>query len=316
MAAERPARAELRSLRMSLSLVVLAAGVGSRYGGPKQIDRVGPGGATLLDYAAFDAKRAGFDRVVLVVREGMEADVREAAGDRIARHVPVAYAVQGSALPAGFAPPPGRTKPWGTGHATLAAAPLLDGPFAVINADDFYGAGSYRVLAEHLGRPQEGPVPEFAIVGFPLATTLSPDGPVSRGVCTVDERGFLVSIREVLKVEGDGANARGLDASGAWQPIPGTTPVSLNFWGFTPALVPALEEGFRRFLGESASSTSAEYFLLSAVQAQVDAGAARVRVLGGGGPWGGLTYPGDRPRLVELIEALTVQGEYSRDLWA
>ena len=126
---------------MSLSLVVLAAGVGSRYGGPKQIDRVGPGGATLLDYAAFDGRRAGFDRVVLVVREGMEAEVREAVGDRIARHVPVAYAVQGSALPAGFAPPPGRTKPWGTGHATLAAAPLLDGPFAVINADDFYGVG-------------------------------------------------------------------------------------------------------------------------------------------------------------------------------
>ena len=194
---------------MSLSLVVLAAGVGSRYGGPKQIDRVGPGGATLLDYAAFDARRAGFDRVVLVVREGMEADVREAVGDRIARHVPVAYAVQGGALPPDSSPPPGRTKPWGTGHATLAAAPLLDGPFAVINADDFYGAGSYRVLAEHLRRPQAGPVPEFAIVGFPLRATLSPDGPVSRGVCTVDADGFLVSIREVLKVERDGEDARG-----------------------------------------------------------------------------------------------------------
>lgn len=301
---------------MSLSLVVLAAGVGSRYGGPKQIDRVGPGGATLLDYAAFDAWRAGFDRVVLVVREGMEAEVREAVGDRIARRVPVAYAVQGSALPAGFAPPPGRTKPWGTGHATLAAAPLLDGPFAVINADDFYGAGSYRVLAKFLRQPKSDLVPEFAIVGFPVATTLSPDGPVSRGVCTVDERGFLVSIREVLKVEGDGANARGLDESGAWQPIPGETPVSLNFWGFTPALVPALEGGFRRFLEQNGESVKAEYFLLSAVQAQVDAGAARVRVLGGGGPWGGLTYPGDRPRLVELLESLTARGEYPRDLWA
>jgi hypothetical protein len=304
---------------MSLSLVVLAAGVGSRYGGPKQIDRVGPGGATLLDYAAFDARRAGFDRVVLVVREGMEADVREAVGDRIERHVPVAYAVQGGVLPAGFTPPPGRTKPWGTGHATLAAASLLDGPFAVINADDFYGAGSYRVLAEHLRRPQDGPVPEFAIVGFPLATTLSPDGPVSRGVCTVSDAGLLVSIREVLKVERDGENARGLDESGAWQPIPGATPVSLNFWGFTPALLPALEGGFRRFLAESASSASsasAEYFLLSAVQSLVDAGAARVRLLGGGGPWGGLTYPGDRPRLVELLESLTARGEYPRDLWA
>jgi len=301
---------------MSLSLVILAAGVGSRYGGPKQIDRVGPGGATLLDYAAFDARRAAFDRVVLVVREGMEADVREAVGDRISRHIPVAYAVQGSALPASFGPTPGRTKPWGTGHATLAAAPLLDGPFAVINADDFYGGGSYRVLAEHLRRPQDGPIPEFAIVGFPLATTLSPDGPVSRGVCAVDEKGLLLSIREVLKVVRDGEDARELHESGAWRPIPGATPVSLNFWGFTPALVPALGEGFRRFLAGHASSTSAEYFLLSAVQALVDAGAARVRVLDGGGPWGGLTYAGDRPRLVQLLSSLTERGEYPRDLWA
>jgi hypothetical protein len=301
---------------MSLSLVVLAAGVGSRYGGPKQIDRVGPGGATLLDYAAFDARRAGFDRVVLVVREGMEADIRDAVGERIARHFPVAYAVQGSALPSGFAPPPGRTKPWGTGHATLAAAPLLDGPFAVINADDFYGAGSYRVLADHLRRPPGGAVPEFSIVGFPLATTLSPDGPVSRGVCTVDEKGFLVSIREVLKVERDGESARELDESGVWRPILATTPVSLNFWGFTPALVPALQGGFRRFLERNRDSVKAEYFLLYAVQDLVDAGAARVRVLGGGGPWGGLTHPGDRPRLVELLESLTARGEYPRDLWA
>jgi hypothetical protein len=301
---------------MSLSLVVLAAGVGSRYGGPKQIDRVGPGGATLLDYAAFDARRAGFERVVLVVREGMEAEVREAVGDRIARRMPVAYAVQGDELPAGFVSPPGRSKPWGTGHATLAAAPLLDGPFAVINADDFYGAGSYRVLAGYLRRPQVGPVSEFAIVGFPLATTLSPDGPVSRGVCAVDEAGLLVSIREVLKVERDSENARELDASGSGHPIPGTTPVSLNFWGFTPALLPALEAGFRRFLGENAGSVKAEYFLLSAVQSLVDEGRARVRVLGGGGPWGGLTHPGDRPRLVALLESLTARGEYTRDLWS
>jgi len=301
---------------MGLSLVVLAAGVGSRYGGPKQIDRVGPGGATLLDYAAFDAKRAGFARVILVVREGMEADVREAVGDRIAGRVPVAYAIQRDALPLGFVPPPGRGKPWGTGHATLAAAPLLDGPFAVINADDFYGAGSYRLLAGYLRPPQDGPVPEFAIVGFPLATTLSPDGPVSRGVCSVDADGFLVSIREVLKVERDGEDARELGGPGAGRPIPGATPVSLNFWGFTPALLPALERGFRRFLETNAGSVRAEYFLPDAVQDLLDSGRARVRVLEGGGPWGGLTYPGDRPRLVALLESLTARGEYPRDLWA
>ncbi len=301
---------------MSLSLVVLAAGVGSRYGGPKQIDRIGPGGATLLDYAAFDAKRAGFERVILVVREGMEAEVREAVGDRIARHVPLAYAVQRDALPAGFASPPGRTKPWGTGPATLAAAKHLDGPFAVINADDFYGAGSYRVLAEYLRNPPRGPVPDFAIVGFPLVTTLSPDGPVSRGVCTVDQDGFLVAIREVLKIERDGDDAREVDEAGRAHRIPGTTPVSLNFWGFGKALLPALEDGFRRFLKENAGSTKAEYFLLSAVQSLVDRGAARVRVLGGGGPWGGLTYPGDRPRLVALVGSLTEGGEYPRELWS
>jgi len=300
---------------MSLSLVVLAAGVGSRYGGPKQIDRIGPGGATLLDYAAFDAKRAGFERVILVVREGMEAEMREAVGDRIARHVPLAYAVQPNALPPGFPSPP-RTKPWGTGPATLAAAPLLDGPFAVINADDFYGAGSYRVLAEYLRSPPPGPVPEFAIVGFPLAATLSPDGPVSRGVCTVDRDGLLVSIREVLKIERDGEDAREIDGTGRTHRIPGTTPVSLNFWGFGPALLPALEDGFHRFLEENAGSTKAEYFLPSGVQSLVERGGARVRVLGGGGPWGGLTYPGDRPRLVALVESLTGRGEYPRDLWA
>jgi hypothetical protein len=300
---------------MGLSLVVLAAGVGSRYGGPKQLDPVGPGGATLLDYAAFDAKRAGFDRVVLVVREGAESEVRRSVGDRIAGRIPVAYAVQTRALPPGLLPPPGRGKPWGTGHAALAAAPLVNGPFAVVNADDFYGASSYRVLADHLRHPRPGSIPEFAIVGFELATTLSPDGPVSRGVCTVDEAGFLVSIREVLKVERDGEGARGLDEAGVWQRIAGRAPVSLNFWGFTPAVLPALEEGFLRFAREHGGSVTAEYFLLSAVQSLVDAREARVRVLGGGGPWGGLTYPGDRPRLVALIESLTARGEYPRSLW-
>jgi len=300
---------------MSLSLVVLAAGVGSRYGGPKQIDRVGPGGGTLLDYAIFDARRAGFERAILVVREGMQADMREAVGERIARRMRLDYAVQPSSPATGHLAP-GRSKPWGTGHATLAAAPLLDEPFAVINADDFYGASSYRILADHLRRHAPGTAAEFAIVAFPLAATLSPVGPVSRGVCTVDADGFLTAIREVLKIERDGADARGLDDAGAWQPLPGQTPVSLNFWGFTPAVLQALAEGFRRFLAENAASLAAEYYLPSVVQALVDERKARVRVLGGGGPWAGLTYPGDRPRLVELLRTLTEHGEYPAELWA
>jgi hypothetical protein len=301
---------------MGLSVVILAAGIGSRYGGLKQLDPVGPGGTTLPEYAAFDARRAGFDRVVFVVKPGMEPEVRRAFGDRISRSMSVAYAEQGDALPAGFTTPPGRTKPWGTAHATLAAARHLDGPFAVVNADDFYGAGSYQLLAGSLRRPQEGPVPEFALVGFPLVTTLSPDGPVSRGICTVDESGLLLTIREVIEVERDGENARARDETGTWRPVPGATPVSLNFWGFTPALLPALEDGFRLFLGRHGGSTSTEYFLPSAVQELVDRGAARVRVIGGGGPWGGLTHPGDRPRLVHLLESLTARGEYPEKVWA
>jgi hypothetical protein len=301
---------------MSLSLVVLAAGVGSRYGGPKQIDRVGPGGATLLDYAIYDAQRAGFERAILVVREGKQAEMREAVGDRIARRVRLDYAVQASALPAGFVAPAGRTKPWGTGHATLAAASLVDGPFAVINADDFYGASSYRILAEHLRRPAAGAVAEHALVGFPLAATLSPDGPVSRGVCTVGADFLLASIREVLEVERDGDGARLRDEAGAWQRLSGETPVSLNFWGFTRDVLGALATGFERFLARNAQSLTAEYYLPSAVQALVAERLARVRVLAGGGPWAGLTYPGDRPRLVKLLEDLTAGGAYPSELWA
>jgi hypothetical protein len=300
---------------MSLSLVVLAAGVGSRYGGPKQIDRVGPGGATLIDYAVYDARRAGFDRAVLVIAEGQQADMREAVGDRIARGIEVRYATQKAKLPAGFTPPPGRTKPWGTGPAALSAAPEIDGPFAVVNADDFYGASSYRSLAEHLRRPQQGPVPELALVGFPLAATLSPDGPVSRAICRLDEDGFLVEIREVLQIEANGDGARAKDDAGVWQPVSPQTRVSLNCWGFTPAVLDALETGFERFLAREAGSVTAEYYLPRAVQELVDARKARVRVLGGAGRWAGLTHPGDRPRLVATLSELTERGDYPHELW-
>jgi hypothetical protein len=300
---------------MGLSLVVLAAGIGSRYGGLKQLERVGPGGATLPEYAAFDAHRAGFDRVILVVKPGMQTPVCEAFGDRISRRLPVVYAAQGDALPAPFVPPAGRTKPWGTGHATLAAAEHLDGPFAVVNADDFYGAGSYRVMAGFLREPQGSAVPEYAMVGFPLRETLSPDGPVSRAVCEVDAGGLLRSVREVLRVEPDGDEAREFDEAGRSCPLPGSTPVSLNFWGFTPAFLPALAQGFRRFLERHAGSTTAEYYVPGAVQELLDAGAARVRVLRGGGPWAGLTHPGDRPRLARAVESLVAAGEYPADLW-
>ncbi len=298
---------------MSPTLVLLAAGVGSRYRGPKQIDAVGPGGATLIDYAAFDARRVGFDRVVIVVRSENEAAVRAAAGDRIALQLPVDYAVQDTALPPGFHPPPARTKPWGTGHALLAAAPHLRGPFAVLNADDFYGARSYRILADWFRRPRSDA--EHALVSFELRTTLSPAGPVNRGLCRVDGDGVLREIREVLKIEQDGEEARH-PADDGFVRVPGDTPVSLNFWGFSAAVVPAFESSFGRFLEEHGTSTSAELFIPEVVQPLIESGAARVHVLPGGGPWAGLTHPEDRPHLVELLEELTARGEYPRDLWS
>jgi hypothetical protein len=246
----------------------------------------------------------------------MEGQMREAVGDRIARAFPLGYAVQSAALPGGFEAPPGRSKPWGTGHATLAATDLLDGPFAVVNADDFYGAGSYRALAGALREPSVGAVPVHALVGFPLAETLSPHGSVSRAVCEVDASGRLNGIRELLKIERHGDGARYLDESGAWKPLPASAPVSLNCWGFREAMLSELERGFAAFLAAHAGSATAEYFLPAAVQEALGAGRAEVRVLGGGGPWAGLTNPGDRPRLVSLLERLTAEGVYPRELWA
>jgi dTDP-glucose pyrophosphorylase len=297
---------------MNPTLVLLAAGVGSRYGGPKQIDPVGPGGETLIDYAAFDARRVGFDRLILVVGSENESAVRAAAGDRIARRLPVKYAVQDTALPAGFGGPPGRTKPWGTGHAVLAAAPYLRGPFAVLNADDFYGARSYRILGEWFGRRRSER--EHALVSFELRDTLSPAGPVNRGLCRVDGDGGLREIREVLQIVGEGDDACH-PANGGIARVPGETPVSLNFWGFTPDAIPAFASSFERFLDDHGASTSAELFIPDVVQPLIDSGAARVRVLPGGGPWAGLTHREDRDRLVALLAELTARGEYPRDLW-
>jgi dTDP-glucose pyrophosphorylase len=298
---------------MNPTLVLLAAGVGSRYGGPKQIDPVGPGGATLVDYAAFDARRVGFDRVVLVVRSENEAEVREAVGRGLGRHLQVDYAVQDAALPAGFEEPEGRTKPWGTGHALFAASPYLNRPFAVLNADDFYGAATYRILADWLGAPH--PPGEHALVSFALHTTLSPAGPVNRGVCAADAHGLLRGIEEVLKIEGDGDGARYPGPSGETVRVAGDTPVSLNFWGFAPDILPAFRTSFESFLATHGTSTTAELFLPAVVQALIDRGEARVHVLSGGGPWAGLTYPEDRPHLVSVLEELTARGEYPRDLW-
>ena len=242
---------------MSLTLLVLAAGMGSRYGGLKQIDPVGPGGETLLDYSVYDAIRAGFGRVVFIVRGDMEADFRSAVGGRIERQVPVEYCRQElDMVPEWFSIPPERRKPWGTGHAVLAARDAIGGNFAAVNADDFYGAGSYRKLAGHLGRAADGRRSDYGMVGFRLRDTLSDHGTVARGVCRSHE-GFLEQVVELTRISRRGQGAMHTDPGGRTHPLSGDELVSMNMWGFTPGIFDHLERAFHRFLREQGGEEGA-----------------------------------------------------------
>ncbi len=296
-----------------LTLVVLAAGMGSRYGGLKQIDPMGPSGETVLDYTVYDAVRAGFGRVLFVIRRDFEAEFRASVGARFTgRGVVVDYVFQSlDALPEGHALPAGRTKPWGTGHAVWCARDALDGPFAVVNADDFYGAGSFARLAEFLratdaARPA---TPEFAMVGFRLANTLSEHGAVSRGVCAVGADGMLAGIEEhagILAAEvGAGAGCK-------YKP---DTVVSMNCWGFAAAdFLPRLDARWREFLAANGASEKAEFYLPFAVNDLLAAGEARVRVLPTDDSWFGVTYREDKPRVQAAIAALVASGAYPSPL--
>ena len=290
---------------MSLTLVVLAAGMGPRYGGLKQIDPVGPGGETVLDYAVFDALRAGFTRVVFVIRRDFEAIFREQIGARYAGRAAVDYVFQSlDALPAGFAPPPGREKPWGTGHAVWCARAALTDNFAVINADDFYGADSFAQLARFLTEARGA---DFAMVGFRLANTLSEHGVVSRGVTAVGPDGELRSI-----VEHTGIAPTEV---GAGRKFSGDEIVSMNCWGFTPALFPGLDAQFQSFLRERGQEPKAEFYLPAAVSALIGRGEARVRVLPTASTWFGVTYREDKPRVQAAVAAWVRAGVYPEKLW-
>lgn len=290
---------------MAPSLVVLAAGMGSRYGGLKQIDPVGPGGETVLDYAVFDALRAGFGRVVFVIRRDFEGVFRERIGSRYAGRIAVDYVFQSlDALPAGFAAPAGRERPWGTGHAVWCARGALPGNFAVINADDFYGADAFAQLGRFLASARG---PSFAMVGFRLANTLSEHGGVSRGIARVNAAGEMSSVEEV----------HGIVAAdvGPGRRHSGEEPVSLNCWGFTPALFAGLDRSFPGFLRARGGDPKAEFYLPAAVSGMVAAGEAVVRVLPTSGSWFGVTYREDKPRVEEAIRALVRAGAYPEKLW-
>jgi hypothetical protein len=294
------------------TLLVLAAGMGSRYGGLKQIDPVGPGGETIIDYSIYDALRAGFGKVVFVIRSDIEKDFREAIGARFERRTPVEYVFQElNQLPSGFSPPPGRTKPWGTAQAILAAAETIHEPFAAINADDFYGANSFRILAEHLRSGS----PDYAMVGFILRNTLSEFGSVARGVCRADDKGFLESVTELTKIEKDGARVRYTDASGAAQSLTGDESVSMNMWGFTPALFEFLREEFTSFLKKHGQEEKSECYIPTVINGLVTTRKVRCRVLRTTDSWFGVTYREDRPFVVEGIRRLIARGDYPEKLW-
>jgi NDP-sugar pyrophosphorylase family protein len=301
---------------MSLSLVILAAGVGSRYGGLKQLEPVGPGGESLMEYSIFDAERAGFERVVLVVRPETDHEFRSSIGERIAGRLPVAYVHQTlDDVPEGYRPPPERAKPWGTGHAVLAAEAEVDGPFAVINADDFYGADSFAVLGSFLRETPDGGMPTFAMAGFAVGPTLSESGPVSRGLCRVDDEAWLEGIVEILKLSKRGDGGRYTDVDGRERAVASQDPVSMNMWGFTTALFEALRRRFSDFLESSGGAPDSEFLLPDVVQRMIRDGSARVRVLRHGSRWCGITYPEDRVRAEEMIAELVARGVYPPRLW-
>ena len=294
------------------TLLVLAAGMGTRYGGLKQLDPVGPGGETLLDYSVHDAIRAGFDRVVFLIRRDIEDDFRAKIGVRYEGKISVAYAFQQlDELPSGFTPPPGRTKPWGTAHAVWCARQTVTAPFAAINADDFYGADSFRQLGQFLSAVDPAAQPaDFAMAGYRLDKTLSDHGTVARGICEVGTDGLLRGVEELTDLA---RRADGVIAAGHHTFVPEVS-VSMNFWGFTPQIFPLLAKTLETFLGREAGSEKSECYIPSAVAEMIADGTATVRVLPTTADWFGVTYREDRPRVVESIARLVAAGLYPPSL--
>lgn len=302
---------------MSLTLTVLAAGMGSRYGGLKQIDPVGPSGETVLDYSVYDALQAGFDRVVFVIRHDIERAFRAAVGKRFEGCVDVSYAFQElSRVPEGFTVPGTREKPWGTAHAVWVCEELIDSPFAVINADDFYGADSYRVLAEFLRTETDDRKAHYAMVGFKLRNTLSAHGPVARGVCEVDDEQYLRSVTEHTHVVPRGEAAVSMDGNGGEHPLTGDEWVSMNMWGFTPSVFAQLRTRFASFLERHGREDRSEFFIPFFVDELIEDGLADVRVRPGTARWFGVTYRDDKPTVEQAIRQRIEQGDYPEALWA
>lgn len=290
--------------------------MGSRYGGLKQIDPMGPSGETILDYSVFDAIRAGFGKVVFIIRPDFEKDFRERIAAKFAGRIAVDFAFQTlDRLPPGFSVPAGREKPWGTTHAILCARSVIDTPFAVINADDFYGRDSYETLGRHLSGLQNED-DAYAMVGFTLKNTLSDHGTVARGVCQTDAAGLLTDIQELTKIAKTPAGAENRSDDGVVTALTGEEPVSMNMWGFTPRLFPQLETDFIAFLRAKGHELKSESYIPMAVGAIVKARHGTCRVLRSNAAWFGVTYREDKAAVQASILAQVDAGHYPRSLWS
>lgn len=302
---------------MKPTLIIMAAGMGSRFGGLKQVTPVGPSGERIIDYSIYDAIAAGFGKVVFVIKHAIEDTFKEHIGDQIARQVPVEYVYQElDVLPEGFTVPEGRSKPWGTGHAVLCCRGVVKEPFAVINADDYYGQECFRLLADFLSKPQDGDKKHIAMAGYKLENTLTENGYVSRGICTVDPDGTLTDLVERTHIEmKDGRPQFTEDDGATWEALtPGCT-VSMNCWAFPAGSLDYFEDKFRAFLQEKGGQLKAEFYLPFVVNEMVAAGEADVKVLPTGDKWYGMTYAEDKQKVIDAIAGMVAQGKYPERLW-
>lgn len=300
-------------------LIVMAAGMGSRYGGLKQIDPVGPNGEVILDYSVYDAMRAGFEEVIFIIKHAIEKDFKEVVGARLEKQLKVHYAFQElDDLPEGYAVPEGRVKPWGTSHAIRAARDIVDGPFAVINADDYYGPEAFQVVYDYLTSTQDDDKYRYAMVGYYVKNTVTDAGTVARGVCEYDDNGYLTTVVERTKIEKVGENARFTEDDGAsWTDLAGDTLVSMNFWGFTRSMIDEINDRLPAFLDKAIAENpmKGEYLLPGTVNELLVDNKATVKVLYSRDKWYGVTYKEDRPGVVAALQQKHDDGLYPTPMW-